>query len=386
MCLPGGAREAKIVCLGKGRRRHGRFRRQRVRGRHWREVISKKAFTLVELLVVVSIIAVLVILFLPNLNSIKGIARASICRNNLHDLQIACTAYEGKEVREGRVASRYPSADWWPNPAPMLAVTNPSLYICPEDNATSGNSTVAGSGGGNGPTATGSGESTNGPPPSFQSMLSQLHMHMTGIGTGTLPYDVPFDSSNYYCHTKDFPDRIEYWFEDYGSRADNWTDAGFYITKAPPISLNWMQGTFTGNCNQLLMGDTILIPDCRYPPIQALPGDKGSVTNTNNSTANGAGTGGVATSWAFTFQSLTNYGMNVNVGGANVKGGTVVLLDYLYPKAHGTEDMTATLKDVRSARHRGKINVLLSDGAALLMTPSQLDPAYPGTADLWSAQ
>jgi prepilin-type N-terminal cleavage/methylation domain-containing protein/prepilin-type processing-associated H-X9-DG protein len=337
--------------------------------------MHRKAFTLVELLVVVAIISLLVILFLPNLTAIKSVARASLCRNNLHQLQAACLAYEGREVRENRIATRYPPADYWPSPAPMLAVADAGLYICPEDNASSGSATVAGSW---------SSTDTNAPsdpppvvPTSFQSQLAQLHFH-------TQPgLDVPFDSRNYDCHVKDYSDRTEYWFEDLGMNGDNWSDAAFAITKAAPRKLVWMPQAACGYRNQLMMGSVVLMQDCRHwtqGDLLNLANDKANTDpndpNPNPDPGN--------TTYAFTLAGgATNYGINFKVGGAAVKSGTVVLLDYLYLKANDTEDMTTSLKDPRSARHRGRMNVLLADGAVLLMSPSQLDPAYPDTADLW---
>jgi prepilin-type N-terminal cleavage/methylation domain-containing protein len=54
------------------------------------------AFTLVELLVVVSIIAVLVAMLLPAVQSAREASRRSSCANKLHQLAIAASAYEGR--------------------------------------------------------------------------------------------------------------------------------------------------------------------------------------------------------------------------------------------------------------------------------------------------
>jgi prepilin-type N-terminal cleavage/methylation domain-containing protein len=358
--------------------------------------MSKKAFTLVELLVVVAIIAVLVILFLPNLNSIKSIARASLCRNNLHQIQAACSAYEGREVRENRIANHYPPADWWPNPAPMLAVADVGMYVCPEDgisgSSVSGSSSSSGgSGNNNGGAGPGSGSGTSATvATSLQSQISQLHFH-------TQPgLDIPFDGSNYHCHVKDFSDHTEYWFEDLGNSendkvGDNWSDAAFSITKIPPIKLVWMPQAACGYDNKLMMGNVTLMQDCRH----WTEGDKLNTDNTvnnssgggnggnNNNGGGGGGGSGSGSAFAFTFAGMSNYGINAMLNVPDVKSGTVVLLDYLYLKANNNEDMSATLKDTRAARHRGKMNVLLSDGAVLLMSPSQLDPAYPDNKDQW---
>jgi len=53
----------------------------------------RDAFTLVELLVVVSILALLLALLTPTLQRTRELARRSICRSNLHQWTLGCTLY-----------------------------------------------------------------------------------------------------------------------------------------------------------------------------------------------------------------------------------------------------------------------------------------------------
>ncbi|MCX5641103.1 MAG: type II secretion system protein [Planctomycetota bacterium] len=54
---------------------------------------ARRAFTIVELLVVITVIATLIALLLPGLRSASGIARSTACTSNLRQISIACEAY-----------------------------------------------------------------------------------------------------------------------------------------------------------------------------------------------------------------------------------------------------------------------------------------------------
>jgi prepilin-type N-terminal cleavage/methylation domain-containing protein len=73
---------------------------------------NNRAFTLVELLVVVGIIAVLVAILLPALQKARRQAEAIACQSNLRQLYIAFVGYANEN--HGRIPSlkQYGSADW----------------------------------------------------------------------------------------------------------------------------------------------------------------------------------------------------------------------------------------------------------------------------------
>lgn len=56
--------------------------------------MNRRAFTLVEALVTVTIVAVLVALLLPGLRAARGAARTTMCSSNLRQISTACGAYE----------------------------------------------------------------------------------------------------------------------------------------------------------------------------------------------------------------------------------------------------------------------------------------------------
>src|SRR5688572_12608266 len=63
---------------------------------------QRRAFTLVELLVVISIIALLIALLLPTLSGAREAARSSVCLSNERQLALALSAYSQE------------NKEWWP--------------------------------------------------------------------------------------------------------------------------------------------------------------------------------------------------------------------------------------------------------------------------------
>jgi type II secretory pathway pseudopilin PulG len=110
-------------------------------------VMNRRAFTLVEALVTVTIVAVLVALLLPGLRAARGAARTTMCSSNLRQVSTACGAYEASNgampaavlyFREGggvrTVAWDFAQhgGEWQPGPLWTYADAPSAVQQCPD--------------------------------------------------------------------------------------------------------------------------------------------------------------------------------------------------------------------------------------------------------------
>ena len=103
----------------------------------------RPAFTLVEMLVVISIIGILVALIMPGIGKAKEKARDIRCRNNLRNLQIGAMNYAVDRgvlpSADGWVAGTQPNPWWTPEGTNDIrnsdffsyVGSNYSVYVCP---------------------------------------------------------------------------------------------------------------------------------------------------------------------------------------------------------------------------------------------------------------
>jgi len=87
----------------------------------------------------------------------------------------------------------------------------------------------------------------------------------------------------------------------------------------------------------------------------------------------------------------SNYAMNADAKYMTYRSGKLMLMDYYKYISHYSDDWSAgTLDPNRDgipnfARHRGRINVLLTDGSVQFMDPAELDPLSPKAYDQYWA-
>lgn len=73
------------------------------------------AFSLIELLVVISIIAVLAGMLIPVINVLRETSRRSVCASQLRQVGVAAMAYAGEW--DGHFPQQNPNPNWWSRPA-----------------------------------------------------------------------------------------------------------------------------------------------------------------------------------------------------------------------------------------------------------------------------
>ncbi len=298
------------------------------------------AFTLVELLVVVTIIALLVGVLIPSLSAARSLARAAICAGNLHQIYAAFRAAEaGQQAADGRASALpYPPADKWPG-VPANVCDTQEIYICPEEEATSD--------------ANKAGleywtDAAYGLPPGYNGQQGRFVMGFERSGG---------------CQVRESGDYVEYRFDE-----DWWHHPGAFQSDGH-------DGTFRMYTDNRDRGVLEMYWQNCYEDNQIR--HFGALIWIIPETPNHS---------KFYFgASITNYGINSEVSRFVVAPDTVVLLDYDRRIADPTNpgELSQRLQSSKTARHLGKVNVLRADGSVRRLHPSTLDPAMnPASADL----
>ena len=317
--------------------------------------MKRRAFTVVELLVVVAIIALLVTLMMPSLTTARDLSRATVCRHNLEQIGrgfVAAASDHGKFTNP----EVYPDARAWPG-IPYQYVPQDRIFLCPED--TPGDwDVIAGleyvADWGSNPVFPFT-DGHRGPAVKICSRGRRGSDEYGGF------WDYVFEENYQYEHGCEFWNQRT-WHPNGPDFSDN--DGVFRIYDNHPSRGRLLRLHYY-TCS--LGNRATLFDKGLFNPEGTLLGLQGSEVVLQ----------------AF----YTSYGINRNVNRVEVALDTVVLMDYMHENSDKSfiADPQSPRTNARlnlSGRHLGKINVLRADGAVQSVSPAQLYPA--SNPDAWS--
>ena len=323
---------------------------------------GRSAFTLIELMVVIAIIALLVALMAPAINGVLGKAKAATCGSNLRRIGEAVTLCSDSDPSGGKVRL---NAGRWPVQLAEFA-ESAEIFTCPEEEE----------GGATAPES----------PP--LSDLVCINIPNTGVDLEFIegPFSVKLSDEQFQAIT--FIDNravtlpgsyvpgsdptVCWWvFEDapYGRWVYDF-EVGVRVTDNGDGSLTLMcvrltGGYYTSNLIDKTDDRKILV-------------SRAQMTGGPGSEVVVGGRGG-----------LTSYGMNAAINSVSDDVEKIMMLDYRWFIEDSTHDwsgdgLRGSIPGIPNfARHQGKLNVLFTGGSVHLRRPDEVNPVDPALLTLW---
>lgn len=353
----------------------------------------RRAFSMIELLCVVGLIAVLIALLLPTLSRARGQAKLAQCSANLHQIGLA---------RLGWQTSHDPTilytVQWRQELAPDGDAKG-QIFYCPEQDldfdpagtaAAAGSTTVSSSG--STPGGTSGSSPTSGTPAATQTPTRFIN-HPRG-NNFDIPFDIPADGpfpSPFVKKRNDTGSSYELWFEDWPNGDNDYNDGGIRVTQNPDGSFTLTPiGGDSGDTHDLKdASGKVIIPgwnkpavyNQKPPPSVYVPPPDGGSSGNGGSSGSTSG-GASSTSKVITGTGESSYAMNVQQQWVMGKADKVLALDYTKtivadPTADAAIWATGARTLPRFARHLKRLNVLYADGSVRLTPVKDLDISDP---------
>jgi prepilin-type N-terminal cleavage/methylation domain-containing protein len=316
--------------------------------------MKRDAFTLVEILVVIAVIALLLMIMMPSYQHAAAMTRATLCRNNLAKLSTAFATHAGGiGARTVKAATSLPSSDLWPGVPYDVCPVN-ALFICPEKEYKSGYSM---------PTKPLDGLT-------YACTNRNFELPITEVGIGGLHFGTRRGKDSR-------GDYIELVLEDIDVTITNNTfdyDDGdglmrVYMESTGKVVIKLMNYS-CGEHNCMRYRGKPLFPDEVTNPADPLYGFLGP------------GASKVGREVALSQGMQCSYGINERSGELRYGTGRVLLVDYDKMIVDLSDANCPQLLSTAAQRHLGKLNMLLTDGAVRATGPTQIDPLLGGQ-ELW---
>jgi prepilin-type N-terminal cleavage/methylation domain-containing protein/prepilin-type processing-associated H-X9-DG protein len=382
----------------------------------------RRAFTLVELMIVIAIIGILVALLIPAIQSASASVSQARCAENLHRLWQAVSMRAADEAAHPN--KRVLRATAWPAQVLPYLESGSQFMVCPaggesmsEDGASGGQSTSFTDGAASSGTSGGTGSGNDW---ANYAQLSDLADFMTVAGSGT--YIVPLEEGRWCLKLSDpqydaarsqgllnnddsannIRDKFNtayqpgsnphsYWLclEDHGGDED-YKDVMMHVieNRDGSFSLDVSAGS-TGHKNSI-------VNKPEGAELTSVPSNASglhlTVKSSDSPDAVGSG-GGVEVAPQYSSIQAddpvqggvvsNSYAMNAYYPQMTRKAGKILLVDYIKYLVYVNDDWAGEKMDPEQtgsplfARHGGRMNVLYGDGSVAAENPQDIDPVTP---------
>jgi len=317
--------------------------------------MRRNAFTLVEVMIVIAVIALLLMILLPSYQRAAAMTRATICRNNLAKLSTAFATHAGGAGASTiKGAFGLPASDVWPAvPYDVCPVT--ALFTCPEMEEKSifalPKNPLEGL--------------------TYACTNRNFEIPITEVGIGGLHIGTRRGQDSRAPY-------IEIVLEDVETRISTNTfdhDDGdglmrVYLESNGKVVIKLLNYS-CGEKNCMRYKGKPLYPDETTDPISPIYGWLGpgaSKVNREVSLSQGM---------------QCTYGINERSGQLRYGDARVLLVDYDKTIVNLSDPKCPQMLSDAAQRHLGKLNVLFADGAVKATGPTNLDPLLGGQ-ELWA--